>query len=460
MTNEQDNGTTYEAWKPDAALIEERELGSDVWFARRFAQEHGDTLKFVWSWGKWYAWDASEGRWKQDDAAPWAAAKATVKKLLEEVSEVETDTARAMLKAAKRFLNRSAIDSALKLAQSEERIIARHDQWDADPFLLNVANGTVDLHDGSLRKHSRGDFCTKMAGAALGSDCPRWRSFLERILPDAAVRDYMQRAIGYSAIGEVREHVLHVLWGAGANGKSVFVNTIGAALGDYAVSVPPALMLANGHQEHPTLLAGLHGARFAVASETNEDGRFDCATMKMLTGGDVLSARRMREDYWQFKPSHTLWLATNHKPRASDTSNGFWRRIRLIPFNVTIPAEEQDHDLARKLREELPGVLGWVVEGCLRYMEQGLDPPAEVKAATEGYKREEDVFGDFLESCRLVADASAFMPSKVVHDLYTQWAVKAGFKPLGQRALTRRLKDRGIQDARNESSRGFRLRQE
>lgn len=450
-----ENGDNYEGWAPDPELVAERELGSDVWFAGMLAEQHGANIKYVWEWHKWFVWDEDAGLWRHDEAAPWIAAKATVKKLLETISEVDTDTAKARLKGARRFLNRGAMESAISLAKSDARVSVAFDVWDRDPFLLHCANGTVDLHDGTPRKHARSDHLTKAAGGAFGNECPLWRKFLERILPDSGVREYLQRAIGYAAIGEVREHLLHILWGCGANGKSVFVNTITAALGDYAITLPPGLMLASNTQEHPTLRASLFGARFAVASETNENGSFDCAAMKVLTGGDLLSARRMREDYWTFKPSHTLFLATNHRPRASDSSTGFWRRIRLIPFTVTIPPEEQDADLSRKLLEELPGIIGWIVEGASRYMESGLIPPPTVAAATDDYKREEDTFGDFLDTNGISPSSDGFVASSYILELYEDWAKKMGHKPLSSKTISNKLKDRGFVSDRSDKARGF-----
>lgn len=460
MTGERDNGTTYPGWQADPALLAERELGTDVWMAGRIAAEHGDVLKFVWPWQSWMAWDAGAGRWQKDESGiAWACAKASVRKLLAEIGDEDSERAKSLLRAARRFMGRSGLEAALMLARSEPQMTVGVDVWDRDPHLLNVANGTIDLHDGQLRKHSRGDMLTKLAGGSLGQPSPLWQQFLARILPDREVRDYVQRAVGYSAIGTVTEHLLNIAWGGGANGKSVFCGTIMAALGDYSLSVSPALLMESGQNQHPTLVATLHGARFALASETEADGSFNAAQLKWLTGGDMLTARRMREDFWSFAPSHTLWLQTNHRPRVSEATIGFWRRIRLIPFSVTIPPEEQDKELTRKLRDELPGVLAWIVEGAARYMEQGLEPPAVVRAATDEYRRAEDTLADFIESSGLVADTGAFMASKDIHDLYVAWAGRMGVKPMGQRTLTAKLIERGFQDLRTKAARGFRVRQ-
>lgn len=436
-------------------------IGSDLWFCRRIAREHGDVLKYVWKWRAWMAWQPDQGRWVRDDgAAAWSAAKTSVARLLAEAADVaglDEAKGKALIKASRRFMGKTAMEAALKLAQSEAAIVAEPDSWDADPHLLNCVNGTVDLRAGQLHPHDKQDRITKTTGIMYDADARSdlWERFLAGILPASDVRDYMRRAIGYASIGNVTEHVLHVLWGSGANGKSVLCDAVSLALGEYSVSVPTTLLIANGANEHPTLLTTLRGARFALASETSEGGKFNEAQLKLLTGGDSINARGMRENYSQFRPSHTLFCQTNHRPRVKETTFAFWRRMRLVRFGVTIPPHEQDKQLAQKLKDDLPAILAWIVQGAGEYITHGLDAPAEVRAATEEYQRDEDLLRDFVERFEM----RGFTTCEDVHSLYTEWAECNGAKLVGQRTLTKTLKtERGWHHMPNARPKaGFRV---
>ncbi|MCA8919878.1 MAG: PriCT-2 domain-containing protein, partial [Planctomycetes bacterium] len=379
--------------------------GTELWFSRVIANQHSHHLKHVWPWKSWMGWD-NAGHWRRDETGiAWQAAKSTLKRMAAAAAKAAgTDAGKEALERCAKYSRKTALENALKLTASELDITVLPTEWDADPYLLNCSNGTVDLRDGKLREHRKDDLITKSTKIAAGGDAPRWRAFLAQIIPDPDVRDYLQRAVGYSAIGIVTEHVLHIAWGGGANGKSVFFNAITHALGDYASTVPGTLLVSDGLREHPTVIASLHGIRFALASETEEDGRVRAAQLKQLTGGDTLTARRMREDFWSFEPSHTLWLQTNHKPQTREATHGFWRRVRLIPFTVTIPSEQQDKDLTGKLRAEAGGILQWIIDGALQYLTDGLEPPEAIVAATAEYQQEQDELADFLECCGLVAD--------------------------------------------------------
>jgi len=433
-------------------------LGNDLWFSRLLAMEHGDALKYVWEWNGWIAWRSADGRWQRDaGATPWRAARSCVRLLRTEIrrlARLDEALAEELKEAVKRFLNYNGLHAALKLAQSSPRIIATPEEWDSDPHLLNCSNGTVDLRNGNLRPHRTEDRLTKTTGVMFDPNAlaPLWKKFLERILPDPAVRDYLQRAIGYAAIGNVTEHLVHVFWGGGANGKSVFCGVIERALGEYAVSVPPTLLVTTrGYGEHPTIRTLLHGARFAMASETAQDGRFDETALKALTGGDTIRARGMRENWWDFQPSHTLFLQTNHRPQVKETTFAFWRRLRLVPFTVTIPEAEQDKELTSKLQAELPGILAWIVEGAKAFQRHGLNPPAVVEAATNEYRQEEDPLLDF-EEC---FESGGFTSCKDLHECYQAWAKAEGLDPMAPRTLTRLLRERGWTYLEHRRPRGF-----
>lgn len=434
-------------------------LGTELWFARRVAREHGDSLKYVWAWRSWMAWDPNHGRWQRDaGAAAWSAAKATVQNLLYEAGiAAGEDPVRGqqLLKAGRRFMSRHALESALRLTQSEPAIVALTDEWDAQPTLLNCANGTVDLSTGLLLPHDRAHRLTKTTGVEFcpGADATQFLRFIESILPDAEVRDYIQRAFGVTAFGDVREHLLHIAWGGGSNGKSVLFNAILAAMGEYGTAVPSSLLVSTNFQNDETAIATLDGVRFAVASEPAEGGRLDEARLKRLTGGDVLVARRLYGHQWNMKPSHSLWLQTNFRPRVLETSHALWRRMRLLPFVVIIPTHLQDKGLTARLKRQASGILAWIVAGAGRYLSQGLEPPAAVQVATEQYAADEDPLREFMAKF----ESGGFTPSKAIYAEYCDWAEENGIKPWGQRTLTTRLRDRGWEYVKRATSTGFRV---
>jgi len=309
--------------------------------------------------------------------------------------------------------------------------------------MLNVENGTVDL-SGELREHRRENMITKLAPVEYDPDAkaPIFDAFLKRILPSEALRKFMQRAIGYAAAGIVSEEVLVILYGTGANGKSTLVNIIMEALGDYAMQAAPELLLAK-RGSHPTELADLFGARLVASVEVDEGRRLAESLVKQLTGRDPIKARRMREDFWQFDPTHTVFLATNHRPEVRGTDHAIWRRIKLVPFEVTIPESEQDKRLVEKLRKELPGILAWIVRGCLEYQREGLGEPNEVKEATEGYRAEQDILAAFIED-RCVVHPKAHVGATPLYRTYKDWCEDAGESQLTQTKFGLQLRERGF----------------
>ena len=329
---------------------------------------------------------------------------------------------------AKASQARGKLEAAVKLAESEGAVSANADQFDANPWLLNCANGVLDLRTGTLRPHNRGDLFTALAPVAYdpAATCPTWDAFLTRIMGGSAeLISFLQRVIGYSLTGSVREQVLFFLYGAGANGKSTFLKTILAMLGrDYAKQAAPDVLIESSDR-HPTELADLAGVRFVASIEVSEGKRLAEALVKQLTGGDPVKARLMRQDFFQFDPAFKILLAANHKPVVKGTDFAIWRRIKLIPFTVTIPEAEQDKTLGDKLLAELPGILAWAVRGCLAWQRDGLGIPAEVIDATVAYRAESDELAPFLEECcnlgeRLQAQAGPLF------EAYKKWAEDGG----------------------------------
>lgn len=260
---------------------------------------------------------------------------------------------------------------------------------------------------------------------------PLWEACLQEWQPDPGMRGYLQRIIGSAATGVPVEH-LFVNVGDGANGKGKFYGAIAAVLGPGYYVVPhKSLLVAQRHEQHDTVKARLSGARMAVAAETGAGDRLDEAKIKELTGGDLLEARRMKEDPWQFDPSHTSILHTNHPPRIAGVDEGIWRRVRYIPWEVTIPASRRDEQLGAKLQDEAPGILNWIIQGAQDWHTHGLQQPASVTAATASYRSHEDQIGRFLKAC-CILDPSLTVPAKDLQEAYQRWCASIGESNPGQ----------------------------
>ena len=421
---------------------------TDLGNAERLVHHAGQDLRYVHEWARWLVWTGK--RWEHDRAGLVKRhAKRAVRQIYAEAANVADDDARKEIaKWAMRSEARQRIDAMIDLAQSEKGVAVLAEALDSDPWLLNVANGVLDLRTGQLMPHERAVLATKLAPVLYdqGARCPTWLAFLNTIM--AGNRDlisFLQRAIGYSLTGLVSEQVLFFAHGTGANGKSTFTETLAAMLGDYAQKAPRGLLTMKPGQADgvPNDIARLPGARFVVSNEVEEGRRLAEAQVKDLTGGDTLTARFMRGEFFEFSPTHKLWVYGNHKPVVRGTDEGIWRRIRLIPFEVAIPGDKQDHKLPAKLRAELPGILAWAVQGCLDWQRDGLGTPAEVKAATEAYRAEMDVIAEFLaESCVMTPNAEA--TKTALYAAYQTWCESSGERSLSKIAFGRRIKERGI----------------
>jgi putative DNA primase/helicase len=233
-----------------------------------------------------------------------------------------------------------------------------------------------------------------------------------------------------------------VIHGSGANGKTIFAETLQAVLGDYTQEAEPDLLLAR-KDAHPTGIARLHGKRMVWASENDDNRRFAEGTIKPLTGGDKVTARYLYQDFFEFTPTHKLWLLTNHRPSVQGTDDGIWRRLRLIPFVVTIQPERQDKNLVAKLSAESSGILNWLLDACLRWQASGLTEPLAVTMATAGYRADMDTLAEFIGDCCEVGD-SCMTDSASLYATYTFWCSLTGEEPVTQALLGRRLRDRGF----------------
>src|SRR6266540_260509 len=435
--------------RPTSEATEPRPFPTtDLGNSERLVDQHGGEIRYCHIWGKWLFWDGRH--WVVDDIGRIVTlAKQTVRSIYREAADADTAEQRRNLAAwARRSESEYRINAMIALARSAVPISPS--ELDREPWLLNVSNGTIELRTGELRPHRREDFITKLLDVEYepGAECPLWERFLERIMDgnERLIR-FLQRGAGYSATGSARERCVLIPWGSGKNGKGTLLQTLRALLGGYAVRAPSSAFLAKRGDTIPNDIAQLSGARFVFASETGDGRRLDESTIKDLTGGEDISARFMRGEWFSFRPTFTPWLATNHRPIIRGTDEAIWARIKLIPFTGRIPEEEQDLDLLEKLKGELPGILAWVVRGAAEWYQQGLDTPDEVRKATSEYRAHLDVLAAFLdERCEIAVDAQ--VTSKALYAAYREWCVANGEQPESQKALGLLLIERGYRKAR------------
>jgi putative DNA primase/helicase len=397
----------------DVSGLSER---SDDAITAVFTHTYGDDWRHCAAWGQWLAWDGR--RWCLDRTL---AVQDLARCVCRAVARSTDKPAQAI-----KLASATTIFAVERVARSDPRHAATVALWDADPWLLNTPQGIVDLHGGALRPHAREAYLTRLTTAAPRGECPRWGRFLDDVTGgDRELQSYLQRVVGYCLTGTTSEHALFFLYGTGANGKSVFVNVIATLLGDYAARAPMDTFMDSRHEHHPTELAGLRGARFVAAVETEEGRRWNEAKLKAITGGDAISARFMRQDFFEFVPQFKLVIVGNHKPAIRNVDDAMQRRLHLVPFTVTIPPARRDRDLLDKLLVERDGILAWAVAGCVSWQRMGLAPPPSVVEATAEYFEAEDAHGRWIEE-RAQRDPNAFVLSRDLYADWKQWAEANG----------------------------------
>jgi P4 family phage/plasmid primase-like protien len=357
---------------------------------------------------------------------------------------VQTPANDAQVKWAQSSINRDRIVNAITIAGTDPEVQVQALDMDAQPNDLCTPQGIVNLQTGEIRAPDRRiDLSTRQTTVSPSQIVtPLWNGFLKDVLQDEERIAYLQELLGSSLFGDSRFHVLPVLVGSGANGKSTLLDVVAGVLGDYAATMPENFLLDANGAAHPTEIARLRGVRFAMASETRPDGKFNESRVKMLTGGDTLSARFMNQNFFDFKPTHTLFLALNHLPAVKSGGDGFWRRLRKIDFNITIPPEKRKENLAQTLIEnEGPGILQWMVDGAVRVTTQGFTEPDSVKAATLTYRHEEDHIAKFVDE-RIVVAATGTATKTSVFNAYRNWCIDNGEKYITQNALAREIRSR------------------
>jgi len=392
---------------------------ADEALALRFSDTHEDDLRFVNLWGRWLRWDGQ--RWQIDETLEaYDLSRAIVRQ-----ASSESLAKNGNLKLASTIASAKTVSAIERLARADRRHATRTQDWDANPWLLNTPGGTVDLATGQLHSHERADLITKITAVAPGGDCPLWLKFLGRVFNgDAGLISFAQRMLGYSLTGSIRDHALFFLYGTGGNGKGVFLNTWHRIMADYSCVASMETFVASKTERHPTDLAMLRGARAVIAQETEDGQRWAKSRIKNLTGGDPISARFMRQDFFTFEPSFKLMIAGNHKPSLRNVDEAVRRRFNLIPFTVTIPKAERDPHLPEKLEAEWPGILAWATEGCLEWQRIGLAPPPAVVDATEEYLADEDGLGRFLDERCQTGDLLIMAEVQTLFAAWREWCAE------------------------------------
>lgn len=428
-------------YAPAAVMIPLTELGN----AERLVRDHGTDIRYCPHLKKWLVWDGI--RWKPDQVGLVnRRANDTIRQIREEARLIDdADKRKELLKWQKMSESGKAVREILGIAKSLEGIPVVPEELDTNPWIINVNNGGVDLKTGELLPHRREDLITKLAPVTFDSTatCPTWIAFLRVIMNgNQNMINFLQCAMGYALTGETREQCLFILHGNGSNGKSTLIGVLNALCGeDYSTNIPFETLMVRKSEGVRNDIASLRGARLVTAIEAEKGQRLAESLVKSMTGGDKLTARFLYGEFFSFIPEFKLFLATNYKPEIRGTDNAIWRRVHLIPFEVTIPEEKKDIDLPNKLLSELPGILNWTIEGCLQWQKEGLGVPSEVKDATANYRAEMDVTEDFLADC-FVREEGSRVDCVDAYAEYLTWCNSNGEKPDTKKGLSSQLKEK------------------
>lgn len=435
---------------------------TDLANAGLFLDGHWENVRYSREWGKWLAWDQT--RWvicpDQSDATERAGdtMRSAETKARQEGNKQDLDWAIGSQSKAR-------ISAMMSLASASKRIVVSTNALDSDPWVLNTSNGMLDLHAGThwRKQHARPyrpireTLCTKIVPVRYNeyAKCPLWDAFLHRAMGgDEDMVDFLRRLAGYSLTGVTNEQALYFFYGEGANGKSTYLSVLRRLLGEYAIPAPRGLLEAEHNDDHATRLAALYRVRLVIGSEVEADKHLAESLVKDLTGGEQIAARRMREDFWYFEPTHKIIMQGNHKPTIVGQDEGIWRRIKVVPWKVCIPKEERDPDLVEKLMVELPGILRWAVEGCLAWQTDGLGLRSDLlEEAVREYRMEQqhlqnmpEIFEAFFNE-NLEKSDEAKVARSFVYQLYTQWSAVKGYPVESADKLARYLQwSRGVSD--------------
>ena len=428
---------------------------TDLGNARRLVRRHGADLHYCYAQGRWLAWDGR--RWRENDTGEvQRQAKETVTSIYAAAADEPDEAARkALAKWAMSSESRNRLDSMIALAQSEPGVPVRPTDLDANPWLLNCLNGTIDLRTGELREHRREDLITKLAPVEYdpAARLDLWDTFLaEATGGDRELAAFLQRAAGHSLSGDTSEDILFFVYGPTKAGKSTFLEALKETLGDYAVSADFETFLQRNFIGGPRNdIARLAGARFVVSIEVDEGKRLAEGLIKTLTGGDTIAARFLYKEAFEYHPAFKLWLAANHAPKVRDDDEAMWERILTVPFEHTVPRDKRDPQVKATLRTPAfagPAILAWAVQGCLIWQREGLGVPPAVERATKAYRDAMNPLKDFFTEC-CVFGPTLWAATADLRRVYDEWCKERGDRLVNGNRFAEKLKAHGCESTRN-----------
>ena len=415
--------------------------------ASRLLREHGRDIRYLPAWKKWLVWNGRH--WEIDEGGALVQEKGleTVRNIYDDLLKTDSHRERIEIenfaKISESVRRREAF---VKAAQYIKELNIRADDLDPDPWLLNVRNGTIDVKTGEFREHRQEEMITKIANVDYdpAADCPLWKQFIREIMNyKTDIITFLQTAVGWALTGDNSEQVMFILFGSGANGKTTFLNTVMHILGDYAIATPTETFMKKSGDQNTNDIARLRGTRFVTTTEAEQGRRLSEPLIKKITGNDQMTARFLYGEYFNFTPTFKILMATNHKPVIKGTDHGIWRRIRLIPFTTRIEAENQDKHLEAKLKNEASGILNWLLEGAERWKREALKAPAAILNATDEYRGEMDVIGNFLKE-RCTQKKEAAIRIRELYKAYSDWCDENKEHAVSERFFSMRLKDMGV----------------
>jgi putative DNA primase/helicase len=433
---------------------------TDLGNAERLVNRYGDILHYCYERKRWLIWNGKVWEWDAGNKIA-ALAKLAVRNIYHEAGDEPDEKKRKEIAShAGKSESDPRLTGMINLAQSESNIPIKLTDLDTNPWLFNCRNGTIDLKTVKLMSHRKEDLITVLVPLDFNPDakCDQWLKFLNRVTGNNdELISYLQRSVGYSLTGDTRSQTMFFLYGLGSNGKSTFITTIRKLTAGYGIKANTSLFMAkdknsSGPSED---LANLQGKRFVMASEIEDGRRLAVVLIKEMTGGEAIRADRKYEHEVEFQPVHKIWLVGNHKPVITDTTLSIWRRVKLIPFTVTIANKEVDPNLPAKLESELTGILAWAVRGCLEWQRYGLNEPDTVTTATASYRHEQDMLGDFIEDCCVFESISSISKSDLKAE-YEKWCKDNNVDPITQRIFKARLTEKSITEGRNGRERYWR----
>ena len=424
--------------------------------AERLLREHGKNIRYMAAWKKWLIWNGC--RWQIDESGALIHGKG-----LETVRNIHNDLLRTGDHRERIEIEKFALISEsarrrkafIEMAALIDSINVTSDALDNDPWLLNCRNGTINILTGEFTEHRQDDFITKMTNVEYDpkADCPQWKIFVREIMNfKSDVIKFLQTAAGWALTGDTSEQTMFILFGSGANGKSTFLNTIMHLLGDYAIAASTETFMKKTGDQYSNDIARLRGTRFVTTTEAEQGRRLSEPLIKKITGNDPMTARFLYGEFFNFIPSFKIFMATNHKPVIKGTDHGIWRRIKLIPFTTRIPAEKQDKRLEEKLKAEASGILNWLLEGADYWKREGLQVPAAISNATDEYRGEMDVIGNFFKERCLVKEG-ATIRIRELYKAYSDWCCDNNEHAVSERFFSLRLKEMGFEQCRTSEAR-------